>query len=573
MNSVQPPDSYDSADYSGVLRRRWPIVLGLTCLGLVGAFAYATVAPKSYSATAAVNVTPTAADQNNSVQGSRTNGATVNLDTEAQIVVSTAVATIAAHMLHSTATPSALAKHVSVTVPPNSSVLDIACSASSGAGAATCATDFARAYLQNRSATATNFINAKIHTLKSQLTPAQATQSTLSNKIPTLSKNSSKKLAAQTQLKQIKGQVHALQSEINSLTGQLANNQGGSLITTPQVPTSPSSPRKSLVLPGGLVLGLVIGLIAAFVVDRRDKRIHGAADVERVLDLPVVLSLPDAAFSRPVSLASPRSKTGQAFTELAHSAAAALGDQNNILLVAGTAPGAGTSVIAANLAATLARTHSAAVLVCANLNDTVTPELLGVSGHGEGLAELVAGAATTREVVQAPAAVPGLWVITPGADPSLAVYNFQYDTARALISQLRRDARFVVIEVQSTDDGADTFALGEFADAALIAVENNRTTKPTALACIRRLRQLHTPIMGAVTYPAIGTRVSVRPPRQPQQRLAAAAGGPGRDSLEADHGSGPLSPSGSSAGGPERRGRSVRTRNGYSDRADRVSGS
>jgi Mrp family chromosome partitioning ATPase len=311
------------------------------------------------------------------------------------------------------------------------------------------------------------------------------------------------------------------------------------------------------VLPSGLVAGLIVGLVLAFVLDRRDKRIHGSQDVERSLDLPVFLDLPDSAFGRPVTLVSPRSRTGQAFTELAHAAAAALGEGNHVLLVAGTAPGAGTSIVAANLAATLARTHSAAVLVCANLDDTVTPGLLGLSGDGEGLAELVAGSANVRDVVHAPAAVPGLWVITPGADPSLAVYHFQHDTARALTSQLRKDARFVVIEVQATDEGADTFALSEFADAALIAVEKSRTTKPAALACIRRLRQLRTPILGAVVYPAMGTRVKVRPPRQPQPRLGPGPGEPGRNGL--DGGSAPSS--GVSVDGPDRRSQPVRTRN------------
>src|SRR5215471_15687124 len=102
MNPVQRPDSFEAADYMGVLRRRWWIVLALTIVGLVAAFAYVTVAPKAYTATASVNVVPTAADQSNAVADSRTNGATVNLDTQAQIVTSTAVATSAGKLLHST---------------------------------------------------------------------------------------------------------------------------------------------------------------------------------------------------------------------------------------------------------------------------------------------------------------------------------------------------------------------------------------------------------------------------------------------------------------------------------------
>src|SRR5215469_16379528 len=142
MNPSQRPDSFEAANYFGAVRRRWWIVLGLTCLGLIGAFAYTVVAPKSYTGTAVVSVTPVAGSSGSQVTNGRTGPAQVNLDTEAQVVVSTQVSSRAAHMLHSQLTPWQLAQQVSVTVPPNSSVLDISCSASTATAAATCANDF-----------------------------------------------------------------------------------------------------------------------------------------------------------------------------------------------------------------------------------------------------------------------------------------------------------------------------------------------------------------------------------------------------------------------------------------------
>src|SRR6516225_3346279 len=190
MNPVQRPDSFEAADYIGVLRRRWWIIVACACIGLVGAFAYVTVAPKSYTATASVNVTPTAADQSNAVAGSRTAGATVNLDTQAQVVTSTAVTTLAGKMMHSPLTPWQLAQQIGVTVPPNSSILVIACKASTPAGAATCANDVAKAYLQNRQQSAVNYVNAQLKTLQTQVTSLNASIAALSNKINTLPKNS-----------------------------------------------------------------------------------------------------------------------------------------------------------------------------------------------------------------------------------------------------------------------------------------------------------------------------------------------------------------------------------------------
>ena len=573
MNPVQRPDSFEAADYVGVLRRRWWIVVAVMIVGLVAAFGYVTVAPKSYSATASVNVIPTAADQSNSVAGSRTSGATVNLDTEAQVVTSTAVATLAGKMMNSPLTPYKLAAQIAVTVPPNSSILDITCKASTAVGAATCANDFAKAYLQNRQQSAVADINGQLKTLSTQISALNAQIAALTTKISTLPSNSPTKAADTAQLDTDKSKLSNLTKDYANTNGELANTNGGSINNVATPPGKPSSPKKLLILPSGLVLGLLIGLVLAFLVDRRDKRIHNATHAERVLDLPVLLDLPAGAFGREVSIASPRSKTGQAFTDLAHGVAAALGEGNHVVFVAGATPGPAGSVVAANLAVTLARTHSEVVLVCANMNSTVAPKLLGL-GEGEGLAELIAGNATVRDVVQGPAGMPGLWVITPGADPSLAFYHLQHDTARALTSQLRRDARYVIIEAQAADDGADTFALGEFADAAVVTIEVARSTKSDATECVRRLRQLRTPVLGAAILPALGRRISVRPPRQAPPRPGAGPGSEqGPDSSSAGRGPGEFTPiSGMSANMSDRRDRAGRTRDGHGGRADSVPG-
>jgi capsular polysaccharide biosynthesis protein/Mrp family chromosome partitioning ATPase len=570
MNPVQRPDSFEAADYVGVLRRRWWIVLAVTCVGVVGAFGYVTVAPKSYTATASVNVNPTAADQSNAVAGSRTNGATVNLDTQAQVVTSTAVATLAGKMLHSTLTPYKLAGQINVTVPPNSSILDIACKASTPVGAAACANDFAQAFLQNRHSSAISYVQGQLKELNTQLKTLNAAITAESTKISSLPSNSPQRAGETAQLDSDKNKLNKLTAEYAATNGQLANTNGGSVNDVATPPGKPSSPKKALIIPSGLVAGLLIGLILAFLVDRRDKRIHNAAHAERVLDLPVLLNLPPGAFGREVSIASPRSKTGQAFTDLAHGVAAALGEGNHVVFVAGATPGPAGSVVAANLAVTLARTHSEVVLVCANMNSTVAPKLLGL-GEGEGLAELIAGNATVRDVVQGPAGMPGLWVITPGADPSLAFYHLQHDTARALTSQLRRDARYVIIEAQAADDGADTFALGEFADAALVTIEVARSTKTDALECVRRLRQLRTPVLGAAIMPALGRRITVRPPRQGQPRPGS---GPNARPDSSPPGRGEFTPiSGMSANVSDRRDRPARTRgDGHGGRADSLPG-
>lgn len=557
MSSVHGPNSYEVADYAGVLRRRWAIVVGLTVLGVAAAFGYVVTAPKSYSATASVLVTPTGASQSNQIANARTSGP-VSLDTEAQIVPSENVASIAVRLMHSSASPSALSKQVSVTVPANTQILQITCKASSPSDAVACANAFATAYLRNRRATANATIASELRVLGSKITSLQQAVGKATR--PPVLPNSQRGI----QLKALQNELTALYTQQAALTSEQADSSGGYIIDHPSVPTSPSSPRKLLVLPSGLVAGLVLGLICAFWLDRRDKRLHGTRDVERVVDAPVVLRLPGAAFSKDSPLASPGSRTGQAFTDLAHTVAATLGEGNHVILVAGTVSGPGTSVISANLAAALARSYSEAVLVC-DLNRTWAPEVLGLPS-GPGLAETLVGEAALRDVVCAVGGISGFWAITPGEDVNSANYRLGHDSAHALMQQLRKDVRFVVVELQATSGGADMFVFAEFADAVLIGVEIERTLEPEALEATERLRHLRAPILGAVVSPPISGRFRIRGARPGQARSTAASGKSQPDPL--GHLSGDLLNASSvrpGKGDPHRR-----SRDGRSDPVGRV---
>jgi uncharacterized protein involved in exopolysaccharide biosynthesis/Mrp family chromosome partitioning ATPase len=525
MNTSQGPDSLEPGEFLHVLRRRWWIVLGMLIVGGLAALGYLKIAHKEYTSTASVYVTATGADTSQ-VSGGRTSGS-VDMDSEAQLVQSITVATIAAHALHSTATPTGLMNHLTVTVPANSEVLQISCIQHTPDLAAACAQAFANAYLQNRSTTSTNQLNAQIRSLRTQVAPLQQDVANLQAKVAAEPANSPQRAAAQAQLSSDQGQLSALTHQVGVLSGDLADSSGGSIITNAAPPTKPVSPKPLLILPSGLVAGLLIGLILAFWLDRRDKRVHGAADLRRGLDLPVLATLSTKQRDPLPTLAAPRSQAGRKFAELADSTTAALGEGSHVLFVAGASLGAGTSVTAANLAAALARTHSDVILVCADLNHSVTPELFDLD-RGPGLAEVLAGKTTVWEVAQRPAGFARLRVISPGLDASLVLYNFQHDVNREFIDELRKNSSMVVIEGQSAGGDSDTFSLAEFADTALIVVEVDGTRRPEVEETLQRLDRLRTPVLGAVLLPRFGLLATTWPGGRPRvmEGAATAVGGP-----------------------------------------------
>ena len=523
MSVSQVPESFEFADYLGVLRRRWLVVVVFTCLGLAAAGAYVAIAHKEYTATASVNVTATgsAGSQNGAVAGGRTSSA-VNLDTEAQIVQSSTVAAMAARAIHATVTPTALAARVSVAVPPNSSVLQISCRAATPPKAAACANAFAAAYLQNRSASAAAATKAQLGIVRGQINSLQRRVAQLNSQINVLPLNSPQRNAAQAQLQTATSQLRVLAGQDASLSAQSGASSGGSILTKATPPASPSKPKKLIAFPGGLLAGLLAGLVVAFGLDRRNRRISSSRDADR-LGLPLLLSLGPKDFGQG-PLVPARSPAGLEFTDLARVTGASLGDGNHLLLVAGASPGASSSVVSVNLAATLARTRAGVIFVCAA--GSAAPELLGLDRvptlDSLGVADLATGKSRLDQLAVQLAGSTGLRVLILDAELS----ELQHEHVQDLAGLLRASAEYVVIEAPPRQVGADTFALAEFSDAAVLTVEIGTTTRPDVDDCARRLTRLRIRILGLAAVPRLALRGAQRRPTAGRLSIMADVGQP-----------------------------------------------
>lgn len=500
--TVQPrSDYFELADYLGVLRRRWLTVLALTVAGIALAGAYYYVAPRTYAATVLVQVN--ALQNNANALGGRTSGP-VNMDNEGQIAQSATVASIVKSKLNSPLSVTGLLKDVKVAVPPNTTFLQITCNAGTADLAERCANAFGRAYLYNRRATALGLITSSIRAFEAQATTLEASIEALKVKVGRhgLPQGSAARGVAELQLTAKLARLATIQGKISSATPLEAslsakNTAVGQVVTPAVKPFAPVSPKKKLVLPSGLAAGLLLGLALAFFLDWRRPRIRTARDVRRQADLPTVFDLTGPGAH--AVLAPPRSRTGQLYTELAQYVGSALGDGHHVLLVA-CASKSGSGTVAANLASAMARTRGETVLICADPEGVAVPRLLGASDR-RGFAELLAGTAAVVEVTKSTTDVPLLRVITPGLDAAGAVYDMQHDRVKRIIHELRREVRYVVIDVPPPSLDADMFSVAEFADAAIMTVEAGTARPSEVTDCVQRLERMRTAALAAVLLP------------------------------------------------------------------------
>ncbi len=510
MNPPAASDYFDLHDYLGLLRRRWLTIAALACIGVAAAAGYVVLGPKQYTGTVLIQVN--ALPSNANAVGGRTGGP-VNMDNEAQVVQSTAVTSVVKSAMHSPLRLADIAQNIKVVVPPNSTFLQISYTAPSAQAAQLWTNEVGRAYLYVRRVSTAAVIGSGIKALRAQETRLRATIERLKVLIYSArhklrnAEGTPVQIDDELQLNSAQSAITAAQDHIDSAiplyNGLTAPGSviAGSIVTPATLPTAPSSPRKLLVLPSGLVAGLVLGLGLALLRDRRDRRLRSARDLERISGMPALLDL-TASPKRPLAtIEPPRSRAGQAFGELARHISAELGDGKHVIAVAATAQGPGGGAVAANLAAALARTSDKTVIICGDLSGTEIPALTG-AGRGPGLSDVLTGSTPVAEVTGPAPGLLGLRVLGPGLDPPATLTALRYAAIRQLASDLLEDAGYVVIEVQSAGDGAGSFNLAELAETAIVVAEAGRSDQADVTSCLTRLERLHTPILGTVIVPA-----------------------------------------------------------------------
>jgi Mrp family chromosome partitioning ATPase len=495
------PVSADLSHYLGVFRRHWWVVLAASVLGLGLGALVTRVVPKVYESSTSVLVLPVSEDNNAS--GGRTKGL-INLDTEAQLVVSGAISVKAAALLRSPLPPTELVHDVSVEVPANTTVLVIRFRAATPRAAQAGSHAFAEAYLRNREETTRAVLDQKIKTLNVKVKQLTANLNGINNRLAKARDGSFERSNLESLRNNSQNQLNSYTGRLNELTTAIVG--AGSIINDARLPDTPISPNPLLNIASGGLAGMLAGLLLAFLRERFDRRLRTAADVRDRGRMPVLAALTERTTPGFDDVLQPYGPGGRVFNRLRNEILAGLNTGDQIIVVTGASRGSATTLVAVNLAAALARTGSDVVLIGAHLPDSVVDaaplaRMLGVAPM-PGLSDLLAGRIGLPTAVQQTPRIPSLRVITTGGTATAAGL-MQSQRLRDTLQALRRQTGYVVIEAPSTSSSADAQSLASLADVAILAVELRRAKRPALLDAAEQLSRVGTPLLGAVVLPRL----------------------------------------------------------------------
>jgi polysaccharide biosynthesis transport protein len=313
---------------------------------------------------------------------------------------------------------------------------------------------------------------------------------------------------ALTPAEQAQPQGLALQARSQSLA-ILAKLQTGnvSVAGSASLPSAPSSPRVSRDVALGGILGLLIGIGIAFVLERLDRRIRDAKELESIYDLPLLASVPERPQYEVLSALgfAKRSASPVIYDEVFNLLRSYLryfsvGRELRTVLVISAGPGEGKTTVSYNLAKSAATLGSKTLLIEADLRrGTMIAPLLG--GFEPGLSDVLLGDISLESAIHSVEIGSGgeLDVLVAGEIPPPNPGELiESDAMESLLERARTLYELVVVDTPPLSLIADAVPLLTKVDGVIVVGRIGRSRRDAAEQLRKQLIRLRAPVLGIV---------------------------------------------------------------------------
>ncbi|MFM0300655.1 polysaccharide biosynthesis tyrosine autokinase [Paraburkholderia sediminicola] len=275
-------------------------------------------------------------------------------------------------------------------------------------------------------------------------------------------------------------------------------------------PYFPVKPMKALVIVLSAVIGLLLGVCAAFAHRGMFSGVEDPDVIESQLGLSVYSTIPHSR--KESSLTSILRKDTHdrclAYANTSDSAIesirslttalhfAMLGSQNKQIMIAGAAPGVGKSFVAANMSAILGSMNKRVLLVDADLRRGYLHESFGVSREG-GLSDVISGQIGLAQAIHKNVG-PGLDFLSTGAIPPSPAELLLHPTFERTLADLNEIYDIIIIDTPPVLAVTDAAIVGRLVGVALLVVRFGVHPIKEIETAVKRLAQAGVNLKGVV---------------------------------------------------------------------------
>lgn len=285
-------------------------------------------------------------------------------------------------------------------------------------------------------------------------------------------------------------------------------------------PLGPAVPQKSVALVLALLLGLMLGVGAAVVIEALDNTLKTPDEVGQFLNLPALGAIPTLeAFGGDVGVGAPPARIGsdgdteprvavglarpeqarvlEAYRSLRTSLLLShSGQPPQVIQVTSALAGEGKTTTAVNTAMVLARTGARTLVVDLDLRKPEMAELFGVSQQQGMTTYLTGGSDLSSQIRET--SVPNLFFLPAGPtapNPPELLGSERMATALAL---LREYFTYVVIDSPPAVELTDPLMLAPRVDGVLLVARSRRSPRQATRRAAENLRKVGGKLLGVV---------------------------------------------------------------------------
>ncbi|MGB3613359.1 MAG: polysaccharide biosynthesis tyrosine autokinase, partial [Elainellaceae cyanobacterium] len=284
------------------------------------------------------------------------------------------------------------------------------------------------------------------------------------------------------------------------------------LISSPQTPSKAISPNLPRNLALGSVVGLLLGIASAVLMEKLDQVFHSTTDLKAMTRLPVIGTIPhvpnlhhrvapSGAVSDPKGSHRVRFQAMmalEAFRSL-YTSIRFLDSRSSVgsVVITSTIPGEGKSTVAAGLAQAAAAIGQRVLLVDADLRTPQQHIRAGLSNDC-GLSSLVSDGADISAAIQQSAQDPNLFILTSGPRPPDAGKVLASQQMQTVMQLLHQTYDFVVYDTPPASGFADSSLIVSHVDGLLLTVGLGKTERVLVRQSIDKIRLLPNALVGIV---------------------------------------------------------------------------
>jgi exopolysaccharide transport family protein len=272
------------------------------------------------------------------------------------------------------------------------------------------------------------------------------------------------------------------------------------IISPATVPNVPSSPHKKLFAALAVILGLGIGTGTAVLLELFSPGFVARRQVEEILDLPVLASLPrveqwraSARYLEPGLVEELNDMPFSHYTEAIRSLrfgidaiSSSSESASRVIQVTSALPEEGKTTLAVSLALSAAAAGERVLFIDADLRLRAASGLFNLQGR-LGLVDMLTASADVRDAVHLDER-SGLYVLAAGATTRNPPALLGSARMQSLISHAKDAFDRIIIDSPPVAPAADAAVLSRSADRILFAVKWNNTPREAVAQAITQLR-------------------------------------------------------------------------------------